>query len=242
MPRVKNEVELVDAYGSDVIHALSAWTSTSRDLTPEKEARIEKLLTQLASDGHETPFEKSCLHFLVSSEIASHIHMLKHRIGVSINGESARYKEIKEDRYYVPADWPVSEQIALQKHSEECWEKYHGALARLTPIIGRKRAKESARYYLGYSTVITYDVMFNFRSFFHFLVLRKSEHAQSEIHDIAAEMLKQVQEKRPEFARTLRALLKAAEKRQNADKLIETLTARVRELEGKLVQVSENVA
>jgi thymidylate synthase ThyX len=58
----------------------------------------------LASEGHHTPFEKSQLHFLVNVDQATHIHLLKHRIGVSINGESARYKELKEDKTYIPED------------------------------------------------------------------------------------------------------------------------------------------
>ena len=94
-----NKVELLGYYGSDQVHACSAWTSTSRDLSDEKIQRIPKLLKMLADAGHHTPFEKSSLHFLVDTDIASHIHLLKHRIGVSINGESARYKEIKEDKY-----------------------------------------------------------------------------------------------------------------------------------------------
>lgn len=82
-----NKVELIGYYGSDELHACSAWTSTSRELTPDKIKRIPKMLATLADAEHHTPFEKSALHFLVNSEIASHIHKLKHRIGVSINGE-----------------------------------------------------------------------------------------------------------------------------------------------------------
>ena len=67
---MKNTVELIGYYGGDIEHALSAWTSTSRDLTPEKIERIPNLLNMLASNGHETPFEKSSLHFLVTSEFA----------------------------------------------------------------------------------------------------------------------------------------------------------------------------
>jgi len=100
-----NKVELLGYYGSDEIHAQSAWTSTYRDLTDDKISRIPKLLSMLASEGHHTPFEKSSLHFLVTVDQATHIHILKHRIGVSINGESARYKELKEDKIYLPEDW-----------------------------------------------------------------------------------------------------------------------------------------
>ena len=90
-----NHCELIGYYGDDETHALSAWTSTSRDLTPDKRERIPALLKMLAENGHHTPFEKSALHFLVTVDTATHIHLLKHRIGVSINGESARYKELK---------------------------------------------------------------------------------------------------------------------------------------------------
>ena len=100
-----NKVQLLGYYGNDQVHACSAWTSTSRDLNEDKVARIPKLLKMLADAGHHTPFEKSSIHFLVDTDIASHIHLLKHRVGVSINGESARYKEIKEDKYLIPNDW-----------------------------------------------------------------------------------------------------------------------------------------
>ena len=84
--RQKNKIELIGIYGSDEIIACSAWTSTSRNLTNDKRNRIPKMLEDLWKNGHETPFEKGIVHFLVDSEIASHIHMLKHRIS-SINGE-----------------------------------------------------------------------------------------------------------------------------------------------------------
>ena len=87
---MSNSVELLGHYGNDTIHAQSAWTSTSRDLTEDKLSRVGKLLKMLASEGHHTPFEKSGLHFLVNVDQATHIHLLKHRVGVSINGESAR--------------------------------------------------------------------------------------------------------------------------------------------------------
>ena len=193
MPSQQNKVELIGYYGSDETHALSAWTSTSRELTEEKRSRIPKLLKMLAENAHETPFEKSSLHFLVTTEIATHAQLLKHRIGVSINAESARYKELKEDKYYVPVDWPAEEKELYVEHLESSLQKYHAALDRLVQGgMSRKRAKESARLYLPYGNQITADVMFNFRSFVHFLRLRYSEHAQVEIHDIAKSMLDSV--------------------------------------------------
>jgi thymidylate synthase (FAD) len=212
---MSNKVELIGWYGGDEINACSAWTSTSRDLTDEKKDRIPKLLKMLAENGHETPFEKSIVHFLVDTEIASHIHILKHRIS-SLNAESARYKELKEDKFYIPEDWQnvkLEEDLDIENWyghfsalKGEAWsniledytkvgnELYHRALKDLTATLGRKRAKESARFFKTYNSQIQADVMFNFRSFVNFQRLRNSEHAQLEIREIAAEMLRLVKE------------------------------------------------
>lgn len=211
---MKNTVTLLGFYGSDEIIACSAWTSTSRELTEDKRKRIPKLISELWSNGHETPFEKGSVHFLVNCDIASHIHLLKHRIS-SLNAESARYKELKEDKYYLPEDWKGIRDNAtqeswletLEKFTKESNELYHRALTDLSPILGRKRAKESARYFKTYNSQIQSDVMFNIRSFANFLKLRNSEHAQLEIREIAAEMLRLVSEiENNPFEHTLKAI------------------------------------
>lgn len=188
----KNTVELLGYYGGDLVHASSAWTSTSRDLTEGKVKRVPELLKMLASEGHHTPFEKSQLHFLVNVDQATHIHLLKHRIGVSINGESARYKELKEDKSYLPEDWSNTWFQKLEKFTKESNELYHQALEELSPILGRKRAKESARFFKTMNSQITMDISFNFRSFAHFQGLRNSEHSQKEVRELAQQMLELV--------------------------------------------------
>lgn len=201
----KNKVELLGHYGSDKIIACSAWTSTSRNLTEDKITRIPKLIKMLWSEGHETPFEKGVVHFLVDTEIASHIHLLKHRIS-SLNAESARYKELKKDKMYLPEDWKdielsedldvagipiekgLSWQTILEDYTNLGNSLYHKALEDMTPILGRKRAKESARFFKTYNSQIESDVMFNMRSFANFIKLRNSEHAQLEIREVAQQM------------------------------------------------------
>lgn len=221
---MNNTVTLLGYYGSDEIIACSAWTSTSRELTEDKRKRIPKLISELWSNGHETPFEKGSVHFLVNCDIASHIHLLKHRIS-SLNAESARYKELKEDKYYLPEDWGgiiLSEESAskcnvntikakwitvLEDYTYTGNKLYHQCISDLSPILGRKRAKESARYFKTYNSQIQSDVMFNIRSFANFLKLRNSEHAQLEIREIAAEMLRLVSEiKNNPFEHTLKAI------------------------------------
>ena len=201
----RNKVELLGTYGGDITHALSAWTSTSRDLNQDKINRIPKLLGMLAENHHETPFEKSAIHFLVTTDIATHIHIIKHRIGVSVNGESARYKELRDDKFYIPQDWPEDEVLLYVQHLEQSLKIYHSAVERLvTRGMDRKRAKESARLYVPYGNQIQADVMFNWRSFYHFLTLRYSSHAQMEVRDLARTMLEMV-DKTGDFDLTLRA-------------------------------------
>ncbi len=165
----------------------------------------------LWSNHHETPFEKVTVHFLVDTDIASHIHLLKHRMA-NINGESARYKELKEDKFYLPEDWKeikISTNIVhiannnkdeyqfdkgeqwiniLEEYTEVGNKLYHQCLEDLTPVLGRKRAKESARFFKTYNSQIQADVTFNMRSFANFIKLRNSEHAQLEIREVAQQM------------------------------------------------------
>lgn len=207
-----NSVKLIGHYGSDLTHAASAWTSTERHLTAQKLSRVEGLIKMLAENGHHTPFEKSSLHFLVTCDQASHIHLLKHRIGVSINAESARYKELLENKAYLPEDWKdtiTKSDIKMERPDMHdagyyTWhdilqdfttmsnDLYHRAIEELTPHLGRARAKETARYFKTMNSQITLDVMFNWRSFAHFLSLRNKPDAQREISHIASEMLAQV--------------------------------------------------
>ena len=207
---MNNDVELLGYYGSDEVIACSAWTSTSRNLTDEKRARVGRLIDMLWGEGHETPFEKGVVHFLVNTDIASHIHLLKHRI-TSLNAESARYKELKEDKYYIPEDWDgieLSTEIdwafpyvdgifaekgtkwsdVLKDYTELGNKLYHQCVADLEAVLERKRAKESARFFKTYNSQIQADIMFNMRSFANFIKLRNSEHAQKEIREIAQSM------------------------------------------------------
>lgn len=225
---MNNTVELLGFYGSDEVIACSAWTSTSRELSEDKVKRIPALIDMLWSNGHETPFEKATVHFLVNCDIASHIHLLKHRMA-SINAESARYKELKEDKMYLPKDWNGNNvdftnfnsyddltfkgietwKQLLESYTEMGNRMYHECLTQLTPVLGRKRAKESARFFKTYNSQIQADVMFNMRSFANFLKLRNSEHAQVEIREIAQQMLDLVKsiEGNP-FEQTIKSITK----------------------------------
>ena len=194
-------VELIAIFGDDVTPAEAAWYSTAKEVTDARMKRVPALLQTLAQGDppeglpHSVPFEHTLISFRVTSEIASHIHALKHRIGVSVSSQSQRYMELREDLFYVPEDWPSDMQLDFVAMMQTLFDRYHTTIADLERRgFSRKRAKESARFYLPYATQIRYRVTFNLLSFVHFQMLRNTEHAQKEIEAIAAEMLRLVKE------------------------------------------------
>lgn len=212
-----NSVELLGHYGGDITHACSAWTSTSRDLDviepktgKSRRERIPDLLKMLATSvpAHTSPFEKSLVHFLLRTDKATHIHLIKHRIAVSVNTESARYKELKEDNWYYPSDWPTKAENPFvfgeyKRLMEEMHHSYHYLLKKAEEWFvskghlqadARKRAKESARFVLPHASQVQQDVSFNFLSFMHFQKLRNHPHAQLEVRVLAQQMIDIVRE------------------------------------------------
>lgn len=224
---MKNEVELIGIYGGDITHAQSAWTSTHRELTDEKLQRVNQLIDKLMVEKHHTPFEKSFFHFVARTDLATHIHLLKHRIGVSVSGESARYKELGKrkgqetiDRFYVPEDWPPEMRRELAQHAMECYDKYHDAIRRLMKQgITRTRAKESARFYLPYAIQLRVDISFNFRSLMHFIILRDSKHAQKEVRWLAQQIRILIENHSDDFKLTFQAFDKLLDMERIKDKL-----------------------
>jgi flavin-dependent thymidylate synthase len=205
-----NKVELIGWYGGDRAIARAAWTSTQADVESKTDEQIRDLIVyKLWNNGtgkaHKTPFERGIVEFNVTLDAASHIHALKHRLA-NINGESARYKELKDDRFYIPDDWADIKAATLtgeylEKHNGKTWRQilethtkisdqlYHAALADIAPVLGRKRAKESARFFKTYNSQITLSIMMNMSCFHNFYTLRADKAEQLEIQDIARNML-----------------------------------------------------
>ena len=191
---MRNTAKLLDIAGDDYAIAQAAWTSTTTRREDKTDEDVAILIKLLWNERHTTPFEHTFLKFHCTVDNATHIQMIRHRAGVSFNVESARYKEYRHDKYHIPCDWESEFREALVQHSELSFEVYHDMIERLEAAgMTRKRAKESARYFLPMSLQLEIIVTFNLHSFLHFLELRLSEHAQQEIHDIAEAMLTEVQ-------------------------------------------------
>lgn len=208
--KMQNKVELIDWYGGDKAIARAAWTSTQIDVDSKSDEAIRdlivnKLWNNSSGKPHRTPFERGIVEFNITCDQASHIHLLKHR-HANINGESARYKELKEDKMLLPMDWrginlseESTKQVAdwwgdnwyeiMENYSNVGNTFYHLALADSVSILGRKRAKESARFFKTMNSQITLSVMMNMSCFHNFYTLRADEAAQLEIRDIANKMI-----------------------------------------------------
>lgn len=216
----KNKILLKRVYGNDLIVAEEAWTSTTSEITEDMKKRVPEFIEMLWSSNpvpHKSPFEKGAFQFSVTADVASHIHLIKHRTA-NANGESARYKEIKEDKTYLPEDWKgvlvkdpdlrlelsrmglgldydtMEWYDVLKQLSKLSNKLYHTSLAELADVLGRKRAKESSRFFKMYNNQSMVSIQFNLSAFYTFLEQRKDFHAQDEIHGIATEMLKLVEQ------------------------------------------------
>lgn len=214
-----NEVVLIDYMGSDKSHGLAAWASTFAELGIEypqnipdrvdalvghilnngkKKKSLDQLLDFLASESHTSPFRFSSFVFAMNTDIASHIQKLKHRVILEAeNAESARYKELMDDKFYIPQDWLNHRDDLiktwadrLREHSETSNELYHDCLKDLSPILGRKRAKETARYFKGYNSQLNSFNKFSFDGILQFYKKRGDrEFVQDEIVDISEKMI-----------------------------------------------------
>lgn len=221
-----NKVELLDYMGSDKSHSVAAWASTFFDLGIEmpkdpkiridqivdhiisKSSRmrsIEDLLQYLANEKHESPFRMSSFMFGMTTDIATHIQKLKHAVILEAeNAESAKYKELKEDKFYIPEDWAyfniedvnmlnkyschTYEQLLFQK-SNELNEIYHACLKDGRKYLGDKRAKETSRYFKMYNSQINSVNKFSFAGVMTFAEKRTVDFAQDEIKQIALDMI-----------------------------------------------------
>lgn len=234
----QNKVELIDYMGSDKLHSLAAWASTfaefDMDMPDDIEDRIDvivnhilnngkrkrsiqDLLAFLAENEHTSPFRFSSFVFGMTTDIASHIQKLKHTVLLEAeNGESARYKELMEDKFYLPEDWKNikynksrfdDENIGgsktqliwesglkwtdiLKKYTDLGNELYHNCLEDLTPILGKKRAKETARYFKTYNSQINTLNKLSFDGVVQFYYKRYDKtYVQNEIVDIAVSIV-----------------------------------------------------
>lgn len=167
------------------------------------------LIRFLLKHKHGTPFEMATFRFAVRAPIFVFREWHRHRIGISINEESARYVPMQPDFYlpdaehlrrqegkagayhYVPLDnaWLAEHGTARLRETPDVVDAiasvYDHAYATYTELVNAGVAKELARTVLPVGLYSTMHWACNARSLMSFLSLRNDPRAQREIRDYA---------------------------------------------------------
>jgi len=217
-----NKAILIGHYGGDQTHAVAAWSSTFLDLEIEmpedvnmrvgaiidhiinnstRIRDVKGLLTYLADEKHASPFRFSTLHFVTTTDISVHIQFLKHAVAMQAeNAESARYKELKEDKFYLPEDWLEYGEVGqrwysiLKNATETQNSLYHQCVKELVEAGAPKsRVKESARFFKTYNSQLNSNKLFSFDGFLQVYFKRNlTTPSQLEIGEVVEQMLEQI--------------------------------------------------
>lgn len=190
---------LKDAMGDDRRICDAARVSTLGDGADQAVKSISddgKLIRFLMRDKHGSPFEHGAMTFIVTAPIFVFWDHVRHRIGVSYNIESSRYRELRPVFYQAPQARVQSgkpghyvmspgtdDQTQIMREARldanaVAWGAYQD---QLDAGIAREQAMEV----LPMNTVISAYVTFNPRSLMKFLELRLGP-ARKELQILAA--------------------------------------------------------
>lgn len=203
-------VELIDSIGSDDRVAKAARVERHHDEPDSDPERVGKLIGYMMRGRHGSPFEHGQMTFLIECPLFVVAQIVRHRIGVSINQDSARWRECKPvfwlpgaERAFLkrPGSKPTEPQFVAESEEDriltlkdmrdvyECaWECYSQHLAAGV-------ASEVARAMIPQAIYSGLYLTFNPRSLMHFLSLRTKadnakfpSHPQREIEEVAEKM------------------------------------------------------
>lgn len=207
-------VELQEWMGSDESIANAAWTSTyDKDRREDKyddPDKVDRIVRMLIQDGHSVPVESVVMRFWIRMPIFTDRQHMTHRLA-SHNGLSGRYRTMPSDYFKLPKDVKdifkkagadsLIDVYQLQMDSQ--WTTYNQMIqvlkdAEKNKVIKNpefKRCREVVRGVLGTSFMVERTSIFNLRSFGNYMMLRRSDHAQPEIKQVAELMYQAVIEK-----------------------------------------------
>lgn len=211
-------VEPVQSVGGDAMIVAAARVATRGDLSATQdvpEAEKKGLINFLMKHRHGTPFEHGSITFYVKAPIFVFREWHRHRIGMSYNEESARYKQLAPT-FWIPS--PARKIVPTEGHTsarpkfgpgtddQHAWlveslqQGYMDAYLRYQNRIERGYAKEVARAGLPVGIFSSMWVTMNPRSLMAFLSLRT--------HEPTAKFVSYPQAEIEEAARAVEAALK----------------------------------
>lgn len=188
--RSEMTVEFRQQVGDDVAIAHAAWVSSGTSITtsdPKLLLRVTKLINALIRQRHGTPFEHGSLTVYIEAPIFVTREIIRHRIGVSPNEMSGRYRELK-GVFHLPDPLrpvvkaqpfnPMKPQFVLAQADEFAagiellCETYQTAWVTYQNLLTMGWAPEVAREILPIGVYSAMYLTFNPRSLMHFLSLR----------------------------------------------------------------------
>ncbi len=174
---------------------------------------LEKILT--SKHGSVLEHAVWCLLITGISRALTH-ELVRHRAGFGYSQLSQRYVDESEARYVVPPLYQESPELrAKWQQTIECLRKAYVELAEATtqyvqekhpemaPRDRRKWARQAARSILPNATETKIFVTGNSRAWRHFLELRGSIHADTEIRLLAVEVFRALKKESPSIFQDL---------------------------------------
>lgn len=197
-------IKLVDSMGDDAAIVQAARVSYSKGTKTKRED--DKLIEYLLKNKHWTPFEMVVLKFHVKLPMFVARQWQRHRAS-TYNELSARYSILSKDYYIPELDRVQSQSLTnkqgsgkelslairkviieqMQEHSKKSYKSYESLLE-----LGL--ARELARAVLPVNFYTEFYWKVDLRNLFHFITLRRDDHAQYEIRVYAEALLEMLKE------------------------------------------------
>ena len=199
-------VKLVSCDGSDLSVVNSARVSFGKRVE-EITDRDERLISYLIKNKHTSPLRHAHMTFHIRAPIFVLRQWQKHQVGCSWNEMSGRYVKFDNDVYF-PESWRGIPEDDVKQGSGGTLEEqglvdevYSDAmciaLASYKQLLSMGVCKEQARLVLPASILTECWWTASLQAVLHFLDLRLSKDAQSEIRDFAKEVESLVKQEFP---------------------------------------------
>ncbi|MFO0839314.1 MAG: FAD-dependent thymidylate synthase [Phycisphaerae bacterium] len=168
----------------------------------------QEYLGNIIGVGHGSVLEHAVWNFVITGVSRSFTHeLIRHRAGFGYSQLSQRYVDEST------ADFVEPDCIAADAELHTVWlesiRQSHEAYCKLvaglerhfasepSPTLRRKLARQAARSVLPNATETKIFVTGNARAWRHFIELRANEHAETEIRQVAAQILRILQHESP---------------------------------------------
>lgn len=181
-------VALVDSMGSDlsIVRAARVSVTDAPETLDESPDAVAGLLRYLVRMRHGSPLEAGTLQFRIAAPIFVAREFMRHRVGVSVNETSGRYRQLDGEFWLPPEGRPLREPGAfkparpmlLEDEGLRSWvkpvmaEAYKLAWRNYLMMIDRGVAREVARSILPVGLFTHWYATLNPRAMMHMLSLR----------------------------------------------------------------------